>query len=90
VSLTALFNWSCGLGRMYRARTNVLYRTNVILGVGNLEVAMAVLARAFWRAFPLDSPELEVLTQVVMFCGAGLLVSLLMMTYGLDLSPGFF
>jgi hypothetical protein len=75
---------------MYRARTNVLYRTNVILGVGNLEVAMAVLARAFWRAFPLDSPELEVLTQVVMFCGAGLLVSLLMMTYGLDLSPGFF
>ena len=51
---------------------------------------MAALARAFWRAFPLNSPELEVLKQLAIFCGAGLLVSLLMITYGIDLSPGFF
>jgi hypothetical protein len=51
---------------------------------------MAALARAFWRALPLDSPELEILKQLAIFCGAGLLVSLLMMTYGPDLSPGFF
>jgi hypothetical protein len=30
------------------------------------------------------------LLQIVMFCGAVLLVSLILMTYGLDLSPGFF
>jgi hypothetical protein len=65
-------------------------RTDFIRGIENLEIAMAVLARAFWRAFPLDSPELEVLKQIAIFCGAGLLVSLLMMTYGLDLSRGFF
>ena len=50
---------------------------------------MAALARAFWRAFPLDSADLEVLKQLAIFCGAGLLVSLLMMIYGPDLSPGF-
>ena len=65
-------------------------RTDFILGVENLEVAMAALARPFWRAPPLDSPELAILKQLAIFCGAGLLVSLLMMTYGPDLSPGFF
>jgi hypothetical protein len=32
----------------------------------------------------------EPLTIVAIFCGAGLFVSLLFATYGLDLSPGFF
>jgi hypothetical protein len=32
----------------------------------------------------------EALKQFLMFCGAILLVALLMATYGLDLSPGFF
>jgi hypothetical protein len=31
-----------------------------------------------------------VLTQLALFACAGLLVSLALMTYGLDLSPGFF
>jgi hypothetical protein len=34
--------------------------------------------------------EVHPLTQIAMFCAAGLLVSLLALTYGLDLSPGFF
>jgi hypothetical protein len=34
--------------------------------------------------------EVQPLTQIAMFCAAGLLVSLLALTYGLDLSPGFF
>jgi hypothetical protein len=35
--------------------------------------------------------DVESLTPIIIFCGFGLLVSLAMaMTYGLDLSPGFF
>jgi hypothetical protein len=32
----------------------------------------------------------EVLRQIALLCAAGLLVSLLMLTYGVDPSPGFF
>ena len=34
--------------------------------------------------------ETEPLKMIAMFCGAGLLVSLLFASYGLDLSAGFF
>ena len=34
--------------------------------------------------------ENEILKQLALLCTAGLFVSLLMLTYGLDLSPGFF
>jgi hypothetical protein len=34
--------------------------------------------------------EVEALKAIAIFCGLGLLVSLLFATYGLDLSPGFF
>jgi hypothetical protein len=34
--------------------------------------------------------EVHPLKQIGMFCAAGLLVCLLALTYGLDLSPGFF
>lgn len=34
--------------------------------------------------------DAEPLQQLLMFGAAGLIVSLLIMTYGLDLSPGFF
>jgi hypothetical protein len=46
---------------------------------------MFALARALSRA-----SEIEVLKHVVMFCSASLFVALLLATYGLDLSPGFF
>jgi hypothetical protein len=56
---------------------------------------MTAIARALARAFPNTSFSttsffVEVLKQLALFCGAGLLVSLLMMTYGLDLGAGFF
>ena len=51
---------------------------------------MAAIARVIARALPKESIEIEILKQLALFCGAGLLVSLLMMTYGVDLSPGLF
>jgi hypothetical protein len=50
---------------------------------------VAAITRAITRAFP-AATEIDVLKQLALLSGAGLLVSLLMMTYGLDLSPGFF
>ena len=50
---------------------------------------MTAIARALSRAF-ITTDEVEVLKQLVLFCPAGLFVSLLMLTYGVDLSPGFF
>ena len=50
---------------------------------------MAAIARALSRASgtQVDTENLEI---IVMFCGVGLTVSLLLASYGLDLSPGFF
>jgi len=50
---------------------------------------MATLARALSRAF-ITISEVEVLKQLVLLAAAGLFVSLLLLTYGVDLSPGFF
>jgi hypothetical protein len=50
---------------------------------------VTAIARALSRAFT-TAAEVEVLKQLLLFCLAGLVVSVLMMTYGLDLSPGFF
>jgi hypothetical protein len=51
---------------------------------------MTAIIRALSRAFPVTSPESEILKLLALFCGAGLLVSLMLLTYGLDLSAGFF
>jgi hypothetical protein len=51
---------------------------------------MAAIARVLARKFPATDFEVEAFKQVALFCGAGLLVSLVLMSYGLDLSPGFF
>ncbi len=51
---------------------------------------MAAIVRVLARALPKTSVEKEILKQLALFCCAGLLVSLLMMTYGVDLSVGFF
>ena len=42
------------------------------------------------RAFPVFGTDANIIKQLLLFCAAWLLVSLLVMTYGLDLSPGFF
>jgi hypothetical protein len=51
---------------------------------------MAALARVLVRNFPTKVLETETLKHIAMLCGAGLLVSLVLMSYGLDVSPGFF
>jgi hypothetical protein len=50
---------------------------------------MTAIARALSRAL-ITINEVEVLKQLLLFCLAGLFVSVLVMTYGIDLSPGFF
>jgi hypothetical protein len=51
---------------------------------------MAAIARVLSRAFLTNSLEAETLKQLTLICAAGLLVSILLMSYGLDLSLGFF
>jgi hypothetical protein len=50
---------------------------------------MTAIARAFDRALGIQL-DIEPLKILVIFCGAGLAVSLLLASYGLDLSGGFF
>ena len=50
---------------------------------------MTAIARAFSHAITTISGN-EILKQIVLLCAAGLFVSLLMLTYGVDLSPGLF
>ena len=50
---------------------------------------MTAIARALSRAL-ITINEGETLKQLLLFCLAGLFVSILLMTYGVDLSPGFF
>ena len=51
---------------------------------------MTAIAQVISHAFHTVSPEGDVFKQIVIFCGAGLLVSMILLSYGLDLSPGFF
>jgi hypothetical protein len=50
---------------------------------------MAAIVKALSHASGMEV-EVETLKTIAMFCGVGLLVSLLFATYGLDLSTGFF
>jgi hypothetical protein len=50
---------------------------------------MAAIAKALTRISG-TQVEVETLKTILMFCGVGLTVSLLLASYGLDLSPGFF
>jgi hypothetical protein len=50
---------------------------------------VTAIAHALSRAFPSPS-EFDILKIVAIFSGIGLLVSLLPLTYGLDMSAGFF
>jgi hypothetical protein len=48
---------------------------------------MTTIARALSRAL-ITNRDVDVIKQLVLFAAAGLLVSVLMLTYGVDLSPG--
>jgi hypothetical protein len=60
-----------------------------MLGDMRQEIAMTAIAHALSRALQ-SAGEFEAVKQIALFCVAGLLVTLLCLTYGLDLSPGFF
>lgn len=51
---------------------------------------MTAIAKAVSRAFSSASGQRHILKHLAMFCGAALFVALLFLTYGQDLSPGFF
>jgi hypothetical protein len=51
---------------------------------------MTAIARAFVNAIPAISSDVEILKTVVVFCGIGLVVSLILASYGLDLGVDFF
>jgi hypothetical protein len=50
---------------------------------------MAAIARVLSRASGTEV-DVETIKTLAMFCGVGLTVSLLLASYGLDLSAGFF
>ena len=51
---------------------------------------MIAVARALSRALLSVSHEVDIPRQLLLFAAAGLLIAVLMATYGLDLSPGLF
>jgi hypothetical protein len=51
---------------------------------------MTAIAKAFSNVMPTISTDVDILKTVALFCGAGLFVSLLVASYGLDLSAAFF
>ena len=58
-------------------------------GRRRMEVTNDCYRRALSRAI-ITLNDNEILKQLALLCAAGLFVSLLMLTYGVDLSPGFF
>jgi hypothetical protein len=50
---------------------------------------MTAIAHALSRAFR-STDDFDALKLIAILCGAGLLASLVCLSYGLDLSPGFF
>ena len=50
---------------------------------------MTAVVRALSRVIGTIN-DIEILKQFVLFCAAALFVAVLMLTYGLDLSPGLF
>jgi tRNA A37 threonylcarbamoyltransferase TsaD len=51
---------------------------------------MAAIARALSRALTSTHIEIETLKTIAIFCGVGLVISLLLAAYGFDLGAGFF
>jgi hypothetical protein len=51
---------------------------------------MTAIAKVLSRAFPGIGFDVETLKTIAMFCGVGLVVSLLLALQGVDVSLGFF
>jgi hypothetical protein len=55
-----------------------------------MKTAIATVSKALSRAISSNSIGSHVLKEVITICAAGLFVSIVLLTHGLDLSPGFF
>jgi hypothetical protein len=51
---------------------------------------MTAIAKLLSFIFPGNQVEIETLKTIIIFCGVGLVVSLLLVINGLDMSAGFF
>jgi hypothetical protein len=51
---------------------------------------MTAIAKALSNAMPANSLDVDGLKTVALFCGAGLFISLLVASCGVDISAGFF
>jgi hypothetical protein len=51
---------------------------------------MAAIARAFFRTIPAIATDFDTLKTIALFCGAGLLISLLHAFYGMNMDFGAF
>lgn len=51
---------------------------------------MATFARVIHWAFPSTSIKSDTLATIAIFCGLGLLISLCVASYGIDIGLGFF
>jgi hypothetical protein len=54
------------------------------------ETAMTAIAKALSNVIPATSPDGDILGAVAVFCGVGLVISLILASFGVDLSAGFF
>ena len=84
--LSERVTWFTGpaLGLRYQRQINLILE----IRIWRLQVAAAI-ARAL-SCISGTELEVEALKTIAIFCGVGLLVSLLVASYGLDLSAGFF
>jgi hypothetical protein len=56
----------------------------------NQEIAMTAIAKAFVNVIPAISPDVDMFKAIALFCGAGLCVSLILASFGLDIGADFF
>jgi hypothetical protein len=56
----------------------------------DVEITMTAIARAVSHAFRSAANDGETLTKIALLCAAGLFISLLMLVFGVDLSPAVF
>jgi hypothetical protein len=73
-----------------RVMTTRSPKTALVRSVKNPEITVTAIARAFSRAFPVNSVRAECLRQLLALGAAILFVSVLTASHGLDLSSGFF
>jgi hypothetical protein len=58
--------------------------------LSNMEVALTTIAKAAFSIAPATETRFDALKTITMFCAAGLIISVLLASYGVDLGSGLF